>query len=108
MKKLLMLPCFLILSTFAHAKAVVVSSSTATAVLPTTFFGVKTIALYNPSNIPIYLNDGPIASTQAFVNDSFSVVAASGIIILPDMHGTFWAMAPTATSTATLLTLTGK
>jgi hypothetical protein len=91
----------------ADAKVIVVSTSTPVNVLPTTFFGVKTVTLFAATTQQVYLNTEAIASTQSFVNASYSITQSTGILIIPNFHGQIWALAPNSPAAVNLFSLNG-
>jgi hypothetical protein len=72
----------------AVADVVSISSSVPTAIISSGMFNSKTIAL--EANGIVYLNSQPIISTAAFQSASFSITSSSGIVILPNFHGTIY------------------
>ena len=92
----------------AEAKVVSISTSTPTNLLPTTFFGTKTVTLYAGTTNQVYLNSESIASTQTFVNSSYSITSSSGILILPGWHGNIYGLAPNAQGAVNIFTMDGQ
>lgn len=91
-----------------EAKLISISTSTATSILPLSFFGVKTLVLSAGTTNQVYLNDEPIASTQAFVNSSLSMTSSTGLLVIPNFHGQLWGMAPNAQGAVNLFTANGQ
>lgn len=102
------LTAVLFLCSVSHAKSVVVSTSTPTNLLPTSFFGTKTVTLVAGTTDQFFLNGDPISDTQSFVNSSYSISAASGIIVIPNFHGQIWAEAPNAKGPPKIFSMDGQ
>ena len=87
---------------------IVVSTSTPTNVLPTSFFGTKTVTLFAATTQQIFLNDSPLATTSTFVADSYAITLSSGLIIIPNFHGQIWAEAPNSAAAVNLFSMNGQ
>jgi hypothetical protein len=96
----------LFLCTKAHADVVSISTSVPTAIVSSSF-GSKTIMLESTSGT-VLLNSQAIVSTQTFVNNSFGITASSGIIVIPNFHGTIYGEAPTSAASVNLFYLGGQ
>lgn len=89
-----------------------ISTFSSTAIISSTMFTNKTIALINPTTNVVYLTSFPEATTAQAVIDGVplfpEVNASSNTLVLPSYHGGLYGVVPRATGSQTIQYLGGQ
>ena len=108
MKNLLAVAAISLFAGVLYADSVVISNTTPTPIVSTGMFNNKTIAIQVQGAGLVFLNSQPIALPATFAANSFAIGNSSGIIVLPNFHGTIYGEASQAGAPITLTYLGGQ